>query len=208
MEAHEWDQRYAEKELVWSSEPNVFVAQTVADLPPGRALDVACGEGRNAIWLASKGWKATGVDFSQVAIDKAKQLAQRAGVSVEWVCADVTAWQPPASSFDLILFSYLHLPPEKMTETLGHAKKALAPGGLLFIVGHAKKNLTEGYGGPPFSEVLYEPEDLLAWLEKTGGESLAVERAENVVREVDTPEGPKRAIDTLVLARAPREKDA
>jgi len=208
MEAHEWDQRYAEKELVWSSEPNVFVAQTVADLPPGRALDVACGEGRNAIWLASKGWKATGVDFSQVAIDKAKQLAQRAGVSVEWVCADVTAWQPPASSFDLILFSYLHLPPEKMTETLGRAKRALAPNGLLFVVGHATKNLTEGWGGPPVAEVLYEPEDLLAWLEKAGGEPLRVERAENVLREVDTPEGPKRAIDTLVLARAPGEKDA
>ena len=92
----QWDARYAATELVWSVTPNQFVAAELADLPPGRAVDLAAGEGRNAIWLASRGWDVTAVDFSQVALDKGRRLAesQRLAGSVTWVCADATTWQP------------------------------------------------------------------------------------------------------------------
>src|SRR5689334_5266073 len=109
MDAAAWDERYAAADLVWSAEPNRFVAEELADLPPGRALDLATGEGRNAIWLARRGWDVTGVDFSQVALDKGRRLA--GDTVVRWVCADATRWEEPAS-YDLVLLAYLQLPAE------------------------------------------------------------------------------------------------
>ena len=87
MDAEAWDERYADSELVWSVEPNQFVAAECADLPPGRALDLAAGEGRNSIWLARRGWDVTAVDFSQAGLDKGRRLAGE--LEIEWVCADV-----------------------------------------------------------------------------------------------------------------------
>src|SRR6476646_8725770 len=85
----DWNARYAQKELVWSAEPNRLFAAEVGGLPPGRALDLACGEGRNAVWLAGRGWRVTGVDFSGVALAKARRLADRAGVALDLVQADL-----------------------------------------------------------------------------------------------------------------------
>ena len=87
MDAKAWDERYADSELVWSVEPNQFVAAECADLPPGRALDLAAGEGRNSIWLARRGWDVTAVDFSQAGLDKGRRLAGE--LEIEWVCGDV-----------------------------------------------------------------------------------------------------------------------
>ena len=103
MDNNDWNARYAGSELVWSAEPNRFVAEVVSGWPPGRAIDLACGEGRNAIWMAKQGWQATGVDFSDVAIDKAKRLAENAGAEVQFACADSTSYGPRAQ-FDLVLF--------------------------------------------------------------------------------------------------------
>ena len=93
MDARAWDERYAATELVWSAGPNQFVESELKDLRPGRALDLAAGEGRNAIWLAEQGWEVTAVDFSLVGLDKGRAaLAQRPGgrdLHVEWVHADV-----------------------------------------------------------------------------------------------------------------------
>lgn len=85
----EWDDRYATTELIWGAEPNQFLVREVADLPAGKALDLATGEGRNAIWLARRGWDVTGVDFSAVALGKAREIAADLDVSIEWVEADV-----------------------------------------------------------------------------------------------------------------------
>ena len=196
MDPQAWNERYAATELVWSAAPNVFVAEVAGELPVGRVLDLACGEGRNAIWLARRGWMVTGVDFSDTAIAKARQLAEKAQVSVNWVCEDVVDWEPDASSFDLVVLCYLHLPHEAMSRVLGHALRALAEGGALFVVGHARANLSGGFGGPQDPGVLYEPEDVKGWLG-----DLEVVRAETVNRAVETPEGQCTAIDTLVLAR-------
>jgi SAM-dependent methyltransferase len=189
------DERYATAELVWSETPNVFVAEVTGALPAGRALDLACGEGRNAIWLARRGWTVTGVDFSDAAIAKARHLAEKAQVSVDWMCENVIDWEPETSSFDLVVVCYLHLPREAMSRVLGHAGRALAASGSLFVVGHARADLADGIGGPQDPGVLYEPEDVTGWLG-----DLEVVRAEHVNRVVETPDGSHTAVDTLVLA--------
>lgn len=196
MDAVDWDQRYSERELVWSAGPNVFVAEVAGELPPGRALDVACGEGRNALWLAGRGWSVTAVDFSSVALAKARRWAKRTGGKVEWVHADVLDWQPAPDSFDLVVAAYLQLSGEAMARVLARATRALALGGRLLVVGHARLNRTKGVGGPTDPAVLYEPEDVVAWLA-----GLEVVRAEHVTRDVGTPDGLRQAIDTLVLAQ-------
>ncbi|WP_457207962.1 class I SAM-dependent methyltransferase, partial [Nocardioides sp. P5_C9_2] len=106
MDAGDWDARYAASELVWSRGPNQQVATECAGLAPGRAVDLACGEGRNAIWLASLGWEVTAVDFSQVALDKGRRLA--GAVAVDWVCADATQWR--GEGFDLAVAAYFQVP--------------------------------------------------------------------------------------------------
>lgn len=195
MDAGAWDQRYAEAELVWSAEPNRFVRAELEDLPPGRALDVACGEGRNALWLAQRGWQVTAIDFSAVAVGKGRQLAERAGVTVEWQVADVLTYEPEGR-FDAIVVAYLHLLPEKIAAVWAWSRLALTPGGILLAVGHDLTNITEGVGGPQYPERLWTAESIVEQLP-----DLEIERAERVRRPVDTAEGTRDAIDTLVRAR-------
>jgi SAM-dependent methyltransferase len=152
MDTSMWDERYAASDLVWSAEPNLFLPPLVEGVEPGTALDIACGEGRNAIWLARRGWEVTAVDFSAVGIDKARRLGQ--DVDVDWVVADATEYDP-ARHFDLVLVFYLHLPGAQMAEVFDRAVAATRPGGTFFGVGHALRNLTDGYGGPPEPDLLW-----------------------------------------------------
>ncbi|MGI9610317.1 MAG: class I SAM-dependent methyltransferase [Acidimicrobiia bacterium] len=198
MTSEQWDERYSQGDLVWTAEPNRFLVAELEGLAPGRALDIACGEGRNSVWLAGQGWDVTGVDFSAVGIEKARRLAQECDVSVSWEVADSTTWQPPAGHFDLVIVFYLHLPLDSFHAVLSHAQTSLAPGGTLLVVGHALRNLTEGYGGPPTAEGLYSPQDVVSML---GG--LAIERSGEVVRPVEADGEAHTAIDTLVRARRP-----
>ena len=201
MDAAMWDERYGGAELVWSAEPNRFLPPEVADLAPGRALDVACGEGRNAIWLAEQGWTATGVDFSAVAVDKAAQLAAARGVDATWVAADLMVWDWPSEAFDLVVVFYLQLRRPELAAVLGHAARSLAPGGTLVLVSHDRLNLTDGIGGPQAPEVLQTPQEVVDALEAAGVADLAVERAERVRRPVSTDGGTVDAIDCLVRVR-------
>ena len=195
----EWDERYGTEELIWKADPNRFLVEEVAALAPGRALDVACGEGRNAVWLATKGWRVTGADFSGVGLAKAQRLADDREVEVTWVEANVVEWQPPAASFDLVVVMYLHLRAEQRRQALARAAAALAPGGVLLVVGHDTSNLLKGTGGPQDPAILFEPEDIVE--ELTG---LRIERAERVTRTVITDAGEATAIDALVRAVRPR----
>jgi SAM-dependent methyltransferase len=195
MDRQGWDARYAGYELLWRAEPNRFLVAQVAGLSPGRALDLACGEGRNAVWLASQGWEVTAVDFSGVALAKARRLADNHGVTVDWVEADVLAWEPPAGQFDLIVIFYLHLPAEPRRRVHAHAAGELAPGGTLLVVGHDAANLTDGYGGPQDPAVLFTADDVAADLA-----GLTIVRAERVRRPVSTDSGEVVAIDALVRA--------
>lgn len=199
MDADAWNERYAGSELVWSAEPNQFVAREVGPVPhPGAtAVDVACGEGRNAVWLAQQGWTVTAVDFSSVAVDKARRLAQRRGVTVDWVTADVTRWDPPVR-FDLVVVAYLQLRVDELDAAWARAVAAVADGGRLVAVGHHVDNLDHGYGGPPDRGVLWDPRWLVERLD-----GLTVDRAERVERVVATDDGQRTALDALVVAHRP-----
>jgi SAM-dependent methyltransferase len=194
----EWNRRYAGSELLWSAAPNRFLVAEVATLPAGRALDLACGEGRSAIWLAERGWTVTGVDFSDVALEKAARLAEARGVTVEWLLADLCEYEPPPRAFELVVVLYLQLPADERRLVLRRAASAVAAGGTALVVAHHARNVEEGHGGPSDPRVLYTPEEVAADLEE-----LEIVRADSVLRPVETPEGERTAIDVLVRARRP-----
>jgi SAM-dependent methyltransferase len=193
MGSQEWDQRYAGQELVWTAEPNRFVVAELQDLRPGRALDIGAGEGRNAVWLAGRGWQVTAVDYSAVGLDKGRRLAENRRVAVDWVRADVRDYQPEPDSFQLVLIAYLQLPEAELGGVLRRAVTALTPGGVLLVVGHDVTNLTQGTGGPQDPAVLHTPESITRWLG-----DLTVQRAQRVRRPVAG--NTREAVDTLVLA--------
>ena len=116
MDARDWDARYAEGEFLWTVTANQFLTAITESLLPARALDLACGEGRNSVWLAEQGWTVTGVDFSPVGLDKARWLAGARDVEVTWVGADVLKYQPPRQSFELVAVLYLHLSPDDLAK--------------------------------------------------------------------------------------------
>ncbi len=196
MKREDWDKRYAQPGHLWSAKPNRFLVAEVSDLPPGRALDLACGEGQNSVWLAEGGWRVTGVDYSSVAIEKARERAEREGREVEFLCADLVEYDPTPSAFDLVVVLYLHISPAERLIVHERAAAALAPGGTFLLLGHDLANMTEGVGGPSDPAIHYTADAIAAELP-----GLRIEKAEQVLRDVHGEERP--AIDTLVRARRP-----
>jgi SAM-dependent methyltransferase len=185
MDAAAWDERYAAAGLVWSATPNQFVAAELADLHPGSALDLACGEGRNALWLADRGWQVTAVDFSRVALDKGRALQERhprgRDLQVDWVLGDALTYDAGRAAYDLVVLAYLQLVADQRRTAVRRAFGSLRSGGTFFLVAHDATNLTEGTGGPTDPEVLFTAEEVLADLD---GERFEVEQADRVAREV------------------------
>jgi SAM-dependent methyltransferase len=196
VQREDWDKRYASVENLWAAKPNRFLVAEVAELEPGRALDLACGEGQNAIWLATLGWDVTGVDYSEVAIAKARARAEREGMRVAFACADLLDYEAAVGAFDLVVVLYLHIPADGRRRVLSQASAALVPGGTFVLVGHDLANLTEGVGGPSDPDLLCTPEQIAGELP-----GLEIERAERVLRDVKGEE--RDAIDALVRARRP-----
>jgi SAM-dependent methyltransferase len=194
-----WNERYAGREYIWNVEPNRFVERHLAQLPPGTAVDLAAGEGRNTAWLASKGWQVTAVDFSQAGLDKAARLVADGGDSerVQLVNADALTWHPD-EPVDLVVIAYLQLPPDEQRIALEHAATWLRPGGRVLVVAHDRSNVAHGHGGPPDPDRCYDLDDTVAALS-----GLEIELAEVAERPVETDEGPRTALDTLVIARRP-----
>ncbi|MBG0833241.1 methyltransferase domain-containing protein [Planomonospora sp. ID67723] len=134
-----WDARYGESERIWSGKPNAVLVDEISGLEPGSALDLGCGEGGDAIWLARQGWRVTAVDISRVALDRATRHAAEAGVAdrIDWQRHDLGA-SFPEGSFDLVSACFLHSPGDMPREKiLRAAAAAVAPGGILLIAGHA-----------------------------------------------------------------------
>lgn len=173
--------------------PDPTVLAEVADLPGGAALDLACGTGRHALWLASHGWQVRAVDFSSVAMQALAERADRDGLAIQTETADLRTWTPPTTTYDLIVMSFVHL-----SGVFDRAVKWLAPGGCLVLVGHAQRNLSEGVGGPNDPRVLHDPVALAA---RATGARLRVLRAQEVSRHTD--EG--TAIDAVLVATKPAE---
>ncbi|MDA8368723.1 MAG: class I SAM-dependent methyltransferase [Nocardiopsaceae bacterium] len=208
MDQDMWDERYRSSPLVWGAAPNRFVVEQTTDLPPGRALDVAAGEGRNAVWLAEQGWRVTATEFSPVAVERGRRIAAERGVDIDWVVADVREHVPEDGGYDLVLLAYLHLPHDEWARALGHAVHAMAPGARLVSIGHDRTNLDHGTGGPQDPAILHDAEQITADLSAAAtaeGIPLRVSRAERVRRPVTVEGRTETAIDTLVVAHRPGE---
>jgi SAM-dependent methyltransferase len=159
-------------------------------MTPGAALDLGAGDGRNAVWLAQRGWRVTAVDFSTVALERGRALAAKVGVQVEWRLADLLEWIPPAEAFDLVVLFFIHLPASERRMVYARAAAAVRPGGTLLVVGHDRSNLTSGVGGPQDPAVLFSPDEIAG--ELPGG--FEVERAAVVRRPPGTGPVPLDAV--------------
>ncbi|WP_406139276.1 class I SAM-dependent methyltransferase [Streptomyces sp. NBC_01089] len=192
MDADDWDERYRAVERVWSVEPNRWVVRETSALEPGRALDLAAGEGRNAVWLAGRGWRVDAIDFSPVAVRRIMDAVGSDQKSVRATVADATRYIPEEAAYDLVLISYLQLPRQDMAAVLASACRAVRPGGTLLLVGHDAGNLEHGTGGPKDARVLSSVEFVREAWEPC---------ADLVVAEVaHRPVGEAEALDTVVRA--------
>jgi SAM-dependent methyltransferase len=143
----EWDRRYADREQLWSGQPNGALVAEVAGLTPGRVLDVGCGEGADAVWLARSGWTVTAIEVSGVALERAVGHARDAGVAVDWVHAELVEAALAPASFDLVSAQYPALlrTPDAASERALLA--AVAPGGVLLLVHHADMHTQQAHDG-------------------------------------------------------------
>ncbi|MGH9059239.1 MAG: class I SAM-dependent methyltransferase [Acidimicrobiales bacterium] len=197
--AAEWDARYREREgTMWSGQPNGRLVVEVADLSPGRALDVGCGEGGDAIWLAGSGWTVTAIDISDVALGRAREAAERAGAPVEWVAGDVLEVPFPARSFDLVSLQYPALPKAAGEGAMRALLDIVRPGGLVLAVYHdlddEHREHMKARGVDPADYV--GADDLLRLL----GDDFTVE-LHAVEPRIDPPPGVPHVADVVLRAR-------
>ncbi|WP_307859128.1 SAM-dependent methyltransferase [Herbiconiux sp. SYSU D00978] len=176
-----WDARYRSLDAVWSGAPNAQLVAEASALRPGVALDVGCGEGADAIWLAQHGWTVVAVDFSGYALERAGKRADKAGDDVAdrilWRLADVTAEDDPRlPQADLVSAQFLHVPGDQWRRVLSRLIDAVAPGGTLLLVGHDPSDLHSTVSRPKDEDVYWSPVDVAAMLDE---EQWVVEAAES-----------------------------
>lgn len=160
-ELDRWNGRFSAQGYLFGETPNVWLPDLVAGLPPGRALCVADGEGRNGVWLAEQGWDVVSLDFSAVAQQKAADLARRRGVALTLVQADVHDWDYPEHQFDLVVEVFAQFSaPDDRARKWAAMLRSLKAGGHLAIVGYELRQLNHRTGGPSDPARLYT-EDLL-----------------------------------------------
>lgn len=163
-----WNERYRSADGLWSGNPNRYLVSEASELSPGTALDVGCGEGADALWLAGRGWRVTGADLSTVALERAARHAAAAGpqiaARIDWVHADLIGWDPGAARYDLVSSQYMHLPPGPRGALFRGLAGAVAPGGTLLIVGHHPSDLQTTMPRPPMPELFFTGEDIAALL--------------------------------------------
>ena len=191
-----WDERFEAAD--WPSDPDDTLVALAKTLSPGRAIDLGCGPGRNAIWLARQGWTVTGVDASPVGLSQARTRALDSRVVLELVVADVLSYVPAPGSFDLVVVANLHLAPGEREVFFERAVAAVAPDGHFFVVGHHLDSF--GRVGPPFPDRLYT-EELLARL--VAPLSVVVSRHERPAHDGGAP-----LVDAVAWANAVSGDDA
>lgn len=205
-----WDERYRTKTRLWSGDPNPQLVREAGGLKPGHALELGCGEGADAIWLAHHGWTVTAVDVSAVALERARshekavfaresvQAAEGAPASrITWQQADLEQWQPEGA-FDLVTSQFLHSEELDWRLPLRTAAAAVKPGGTLLVVGHHPDRLPPWGGGHHHGDMFYKGEDLIREL-SLEGPGWQVEVLTSRERPVTGPEGQQATIADVVL---------
>ncbi len=197
-----WDERYLSAERLWSGQPNAQLVAQTAGLAAGEALDAGCGEGADAIWLASRGWTVTAVDVSAVALDRAARHAADRGAEISalitWQREDLLSWEPGRDRFDLVTAHFMHLPEVALRAMHRRLAAAVRPGGTLLVVGHHPDDVHANIrpGGP--GHVFPSATEVAAGLDR---DSWDIVVAEAIGREVVDLDGqPAIARDTVLRA--------
>ena len=176
---HSFEEMYRATDALWSGRPNTQLVAEAAELPPGRALDVGCGEGADAVWLAARGWQVTAVDFAATALERAAAGAAAAGEEVaeriEWVRADVTRWTPEPAGFDLVSAQFMHLLTEERRALFARLADAVRPGGQLLLVGHDFSDIAAGAHRPEEPERFFTAAEVAAALDRATWQVLVAE---------------------------------
>jgi SAM-dependent methyltransferase len=196
MDVQRWDEMYRSRDQIFSGNPNgVLVAETI-DLSPGKALDVGCGEGADALWLARRGWQVTAVDVSKTALQRAAAAATDIKGRVSWARADLTTTPPPADAFDLVSIQYFPLRRRSGHAALRGLLDAVAPGGTLLFATHALSDLAL-YQEEDFDPAdYYQPDDIAELLDPTWNVLIKETRP----RAAPTPVGTHHTHDTVLRA--------
>jgi SAM-dependent methyltransferase len=199
-----WDDRYRTADHhLWSGQPNHQLVTQVDGLAPGEALDAGCGEGADAIWLASRGWTVTGADISAVALERAAEHAAAQGSEIaeriSWQRQDLLVWEPPADRFDLVSAHYIHVPGDRLTSLHRRLAAAIRPGGTLLIVAHHPDDLHVNVGRTEAVNLFPSPEKLAAALDPGAWEIVVASAIERPAKDLDGQ--PVMVKDTVLRAR-------
>ena len=194
-----WDERYAASHRIWSGRPNPRLVEHVSAMAPGAAIDVGCGEGADAVWLASRGWEVLGVDVSSVALERAREHAVGAGVAdrTSWRQLDLVAGDRLPSTADLVSVQFLHLPESVFASVYAGLADSVRPGGRLLVTGHHPADASTGLRNERLAHLLFTPEQVTAVL---APDEWQIEVADAPTREVEGESGPVTVTDSVVLA--------
>ena len=196
--AEAWNTRYESTPSLWSRSPNAALVEFASGLVPGRVLDIGAGEGRNALWLATRDWHVTALDVSDVALARAAERAASEGVALECVVADWREHELRDASLELVVVSFMHADRHERPSMYERAARALVPGGHLFVTGvHA---VDHGRRGPPDRARLYTPQRLR---EVLAGLGLELPRCETVSYAREREGGREVVTDVVAIARRP-----
>ena len=195
-----WDARYGSTTQVWSGNPNQRLVEQVTGLTPGTALEVACGEGADAIWLAQQGWQVTATDVSPVVLERAARQAATLGPEIAeriaWKQADAATWEPTPGQFDLVTTHFLHVPSRLRGPLHRRLAAAVRPGGSLLIVAHHPLDLESRIPRMNLPDFFFTPEQVAATLAPEAWEIVV---AEAQPREATLPDGQQATVHDAVL---------